>query len=602
MTPHAKPISAAERRRLAEAKVAERKSLQWASEVDQERLLHELEVHQVELEMQLEALHEARQELEEGAHHYADLYDFAPVGYFTLESDGAIRKLNLSGAKLLGSERAQLVGRRFGVFVSETSRLAFSRFLEEVFATKAKRICDVELAGQGGAPSAVRVEGTLSADGRECRAVVIDLTEQKRMADRLGRLQSVTAALSGAMAPAEAADVILSTGLAATGALAGIVTRAIDQGQWLEVLGEVGEANTAAYASSHLPSDVADSRTRFSIDGRNPVSDAVRARSAVWLQNLGEIQAQYPEHVSFFEKAGYRAVIALPLISRGHLIGALRLSFAAELTLDAEERSFLNAFAQQCALALDRAQLYEDAIAARDLAQRATTMRDEFLSIVAHELGNPMNTIGIWAGLVLDVPLAGPEGEKVKTGASVVQKAVHRMALLLHDLGDVASIDSGRLRIDKREVDAEAIVADVVEAYAPLCVEKGLSITGKAPALQMPCDRNRVQQVLGNLVANAIKFTPRGGTVTIEAASSGDSVRFSVADTGMGISKEACEHVFERYWRGKERDYTKGVGLGLFIAKGIIDCHGGKIGVESAVGRGSTFSFTVPLVQTPQAD
>ncbi|MEO8902754.1 MAG: HAMP domain-containing sensor histidine kinase [Polyangiaceae bacterium] len=595
MTTPAKPEDAAERRRRAEAKVAARKAVGGDSPVDQARRLHELEVHQVELEMQLEVEQETRGELEAVANRYADLYAFAPVGYFTLESDGAIRELNFAGAKLLGAERAPLVVRRFGEFVAEASRSSFSSFLDIVFATNAKRTCDIELASEGRAPIAVTIEGTLSSDERECHIVVMELTERKRVADRLARLQSITAALSGPIAPAEAADVILTMGLTATGAHAGIVTRSIDHGRWLEVLSEVGGANTPAYARSHLATEVVDGRTRFSTDGHNPLSDVVRSQSAVWLQNKGELQAQYPEHASFFETVGYRAVIALPLISRNQLIGALRLSFTEGRTLDAEERAFLSAFAQQCALALDRAQLYEDAIAARDFAERATRMRDEFLSIVAHDLGNPMNTIGIWAALVLDAPLAGADSETVRKGAAVIQKAVRRMALLLHDLGDVASIDSGHLKIEDLEGNADTIVADVVEAYAPLCVEKKLSITGKAPALLIPCDRNRVGQVLGNLVANAIKFTPNGGTIAIEAVPLEREVRFSVADTGPGIPEEAREHVFERYWRGKDRDYTKGVGLGLFISKDIIASHGGKIWVESTVGRGSTFYFTLPV-------
>ncbi len=532
---------------------------------------------------------------EAAARRYADLYDSAPVGYFTLASDGAIRELNFAGAKLLGAERARLVGRSFGGFVAEGSRAGFFSLLEEVFAAKARLTCDVELASECGASVAVTIEGTLSSDERECLAVVMDLTERKRVADRLARLQSITAALGAAITPAEAAEVILSTGLSATGAHAGIVTRAIDQGRWLEVLREVGGTNTSLYATSHLPTHVVDGRTRFSTDGHNPLSDVVRSRSALWLQNKGELQAQYSQHVSFFDNAGYRAIIALPLISRGELIGALRLSFLEERALDAEERAFLMAFAQQCALALDRAQLYEDAIAARHLAERATTMRDEFLSIVAHDLGNPMNTIGIWATVLLQTPLAEVDGVTVRKGAAVIQKAVRRMALLLHDLADVASIDSGHLKIERLEGHAETIVADVVEAYAPLCLEKGLSITGKAPALMIPCDRNRVGQVLGNLVANAIKFTPNGGTIAIEGVPLESEVRFSVTDSGPGIPEEARAHVFERYWRGEERDYTKGVGLGLFIAKDIIASHGGKIWVESTVGRGSTFYFTLPL-------
>lgn len=554
-----------------------------------------MEVRQVELEMQLEAHQEVRAGLEAVANRYADLFASAPVGYFTLDSDGTIRELNFAGAQLLGAEGVRLVGRRFGMFVAEASRSSLSSFLEEVFASKAKRTCDLVLPGEGRAAIAVTVEGSLSSDGRECRAMVLDRTEHKRRADRLARLQSLTAALREPMAPAEVADVILSTGLSASGAQAGIVTRATEQRRWLEILCEVGIANTSMYATSHLLTHVVNGRTRFSIDAHNPIADAARSRSATWLQNKGELQAQYPEHVPFFEKAGYRAIVALPMISRGELIGALRLSFSGERTLDAEDRIFLTAFAQQCALALDRAQLLEEAITARELAERATRMRDELLPIVAHDLGNPMSTIGRWAALVLRAPLAGVEGETVRRGVAVIQKAVRRMALLLHDLGDVASIDSGRLKIEHLEGNAETIVADALEAYAPLCVEKALAITGKAPALRISCDRNRVAQVLGNLVANAIKFTPDGGTITIEAVPLEREVRFSVVDTGPGIPEEAHEHVFERCWRGKNRDYTEGVGLGLFISKGIIAGHGGKIWVESTVGRGSTFYFTLPV-------
>ncbi|MEI8259044.1 MAG: ATP-binding protein, partial [Deltaproteobacteria bacterium] len=128
-----------------------------------------------------------------------------------------------------------------------------------------------------------------------------------------------------------------------------------------------------------------------------------------------------------------------------------------------------------------------------------------------------------------------------------------------------------------------------------LCVEKELAISGSAHAVRLSCDSNRVQQVLGNLVANAIKFTPKGGGITINASLSGSEILFRVADTGPGITEEARAHVFERYWRGKARDLSTGVGLGLFIAKGIVDAHGGRIWVEGAIGGGSVFCFTVPL-------
>ncbi len=171
---------AGELRRLAEAKLAQDGSGPGEPGADQARLVHELQVHRIELEMQNEALKDSRAELEAALERYADLYDFAPAGYFTLLRDGVIRELNLSGAQLLGAERARLVGRRFGVFVAEASRGEFYRFLEQTFVLNAKHTCDVDLAAEGRGPTPVTIEAGLSPDGQECRAVVMDISERRR--------------------------------------------------------------------------------------------------------------------------------------------------------------------------------------------------------------------------------------------------------------------------------------------------------------------------------------------------------------------------------------------------------------------------------------
>jgi signal transduction histidine kinase len=298
-------------------------------------------------------------------------------------------------------------------------------------------------------------------------------------------------------------------------------------------------------------------------------------------------------------KSGIRAMVALPLVSRGEVIGALRMAFAEERAWDGEERAFFTAISEQCAQALDRAQLYEDAIGARELAERATRARDEFLSIVVHDLANPLHGIALRAAHLLGVAPAGAAGATMRTSASKIQESVKWMASLLHDLRDTASIDSGRLSMSRKDEDAAAILVETRDAFAPLCGEKGLSIVSRAkPALHLSCDRVRVKQALGNLVANAIKFTPAGGRVTLEAARAGPDVRFTVSDTGPGIPGDVRAHVFERYWRGKDRDATKGLGLGLFIAKAIVEAHGGAIKVDSGAdgATGSTFSFTIPRV------
>ncbi|MDD5286274.1 MAG: PAS domain S-box protein, partial [Desulfuromonadaceae bacterium] len=148
------------------------------------RLLHELEVHQIELEMQNAELSHARDEAEISLEKYADLFDFAPAGYFTLDRSGAITAVNLSGASLLGIERARLIGRRFDLFVADNARPTFTDFLQKVFIGAAKEACDVKLLREGNSPLFVQIEGLLAPSGEECRVALIDVTGRKQMEER----------------------------------------------------------------------------------------------------------------------------------------------------------------------------------------------------------------------------------------------------------------------------------------------------------------------------------------------------------------------------------------------------------------------------------
>ena len=182
-----KPLDAAELRRRAEKrlKASKKQEAPPRTEEETQRILHELQVHQIELEMQNEEMRQARAEVEAGLERYKDLYDFAPVGYVTLGRDGTIRQVNLTGARLLGVERARLVNRRFGRFVSDDSHSAFAAFLQKVFANQAKESCEVALLKEGNHPFCVRIEATVSEDGQECRAVVADITERKQAEEAL---------------------------------------------------------------------------------------------------------------------------------------------------------------------------------------------------------------------------------------------------------------------------------------------------------------------------------------------------------------------------------------------------------------------------------
>lgn len=169
---------AAELRRRAEdrLKAAATKGTPALTQPDVQRLVHELQVHQIELEIQGEELWQSRAEAEAALEHYTELYDFAPVGYLVLGRDGVIRKTNLAGASMLGAERARLPGRRFGVFVVEPERAGFKAFLETVFASPVKEQCEVALLNGGEEPLKVLITATVSQNGRECRLMMVDIS------------------------------------------------------------------------------------------------------------------------------------------------------------------------------------------------------------------------------------------------------------------------------------------------------------------------------------------------------------------------------------------------------------------------------------------
>jgi signal transduction histidine kinase len=226
-----------------------------------------------------------------------------------------------------------------------------------------------------------------------------------------------------------------------------------------------------------------------------------------------------------------------------------------------------------------------------DEARRAVDAREEVLKIVSHDLRNPLATISMSADLMLEVPL--PDEQRVRR-LTMIKRAGERMNRLIQDLLDVAKLEAGRLGITARPVDVSALLVEAEEMLRPLAAEKSIrlerTIGDGLPSVM--ADPGRVLQVIGNLVGNAIKFTPTGGRITLKAERVGSEVRFSVSDTGSGIPADQLPHIFGQFWQGDRTD-RRGIGLGLAIAKGLVEAHGGRISVESRVGEGTTFWFTL---------
>lgn len=229
-------------------------------------------------------------------------------------------------------------------------------------------------------------------------------------------------------------------------------------------------------------------------------------------------------------------------------------------------------------------------------AQAATAAREEVLRMVAHDLRNPLGTLLMSAELLAE-PSMSDEWRAKQAG--VVKRTGARMKALIRDLLDAARMETGRLAVEAKPVAPAKLVASALEMMQPLAAEQSLSLDAEIDA-QLPivsADAERIGQVFSNLIGNAIKFTPAGGRIVIGAVQADGCVWFSVTDTGPGIPPEQLEKIFGPFWQARKAD-SRGIGLGLTIAKGIVEAHGGKIGVSSEVGVGTKFWFGVGVIKT----
>jgi len=242
------------------------------------------------------------------------------------------------------------------------------------------------------------------------------------------------------------------------------------------------------------------------------------------------------------------------------------------------------------------------------LALRA---RDEMAGVVSHDLRNPVQAVKMLARAILAAEGDEAVSPAVAEQAAVILRAGEQMDALIEDLLDATRIEAGQLRVQAEPADAERLVRAAAETLEPLATAKEQTLTVElARALpRVMADAARVVQILSNVVGNAIKFTPRGGRVTVAArpdvlngggGSAGapvPAVLFSVSDDGPGIPAAQLPHVFDRYWQSRRTGRTSGAGLGLPIAKGIVEAHGGRIRVASVEGEGTTVEFTLPAVE-----
>jgi signal transduction histidine kinase/DNA-binding response OmpR family regulator len=332
---------------------------------------------------------------------------------------------------------------------------------------------------------------------------------------------------------------------------------------------------------------------RFSsaVNPEHPVLREMREGRSVLIPELAppmldQIMAE-GEHRELMTTLAPRSVMCVPLAASGRTLGVMVLcSTSASRIYSIDDLELAEELARRASLAIENARLFHE-------ARQATQARDEMLAIVAHDLRNPLNTISMGAQLLEEVVDNSRTLEHRQI--QVIQRSVRRMTELIQDLLDIKRIESGRLPVEPRQEDLGALVREALEILRPQANARELVLSAELPPHLPPvlADPARVQQLISNLVGNAIKFTQHGGIITVRAELEGNEVLVAVTDTGAGIPAEHLPHVFGHYWQANRGD-RRGIGLGLAIAKGIVEAHGGRIWVRSREGEGSTFFFTLP--------
>ena len=402
-----------------------------------------------------------------------------------------------------------------------------------------------------------------------------------RTAARATKLVDVTTALSEANSVDEVSTVVLTKGLAVVEASRAVLVSV--EGDRLRLLGTRGMS----------PALVAQIAT-LTRDTEVPVVQALRAGKMISIESAEEFRQKYSAVIQGFEElADMQTYLATPLVHAGETVGSLALHFKEAAAVGAADRTFTLLLAQAAATALHRARTYDAELAKRQHAELVAQAREDVLGVVAHDLRNPLNLIQMTVELLIDEDLPVPRRNEM---LDIALRGAKTMNRLIDDLLDSVRMQAGRLSLDVEEVSVGTIMRQAEETFRPLAERRHVHFeTTVQDGAIVRADPARVSQIVGNLVGNAIKFTPEKGSVKLRATPQDKNVVFQVVDDGPGIPPDNMSHLFDTFWQARKSD-RRGVGLGLAIAKGLVEAHGGKIWVESTVDQGTTFSFSLPTV------
>jgi signal transduction histidine kinase len=334
---------------------------------------------------------------------------------------------------------------------------------------------------------------------------------------------------------------------------------------------------------------------RTSISGR-----AFLDRRAIQVDDMQAEGTEYPLSCALARQFDHRTVLVIPLLREGQPFGTILLRRREVRPFDERERTLLQTFGDQAAIALENVRLFHEIDDKSRQLEIANKHKSEFLANMSHELRTPLNAIIGFSEVLLE-RLFGDLNEKQDDYLKDIHSSGKHLLSLINDILDLSKIEAGRMELEPSSVDAAAAVSNALTLVRERAQRHAIALVQDVdPALgTIIVDERKFKQILLNLLSNAVKFTPDGGRIEVTARRANGVAEIAVRDSGIGIAPEDQAAVFEEF-RQVGRDYTKkqeGTGLGLALTRRFVELHGGRIWLESAPGQGATFTFTIPVAE-----
>ena len=422
------------------------------------------------------------------------------------------------------------------------------------------------------------------------RALAFDAERVAR--ERTERLQRVTAALAAASSEAEVARVLVSNlqdVLEPRRVAFYHVVRDEDATAQLELIEQGG-----------LTKDELRRAARFELNGESPIAAVARTGDAVFLANRAAFRTRFPDSSSEIRSADAEAWVGLALTaSTGAALGAVAVGFVGDREFDADMRRYVGAIVDQAAQSLERVRLLQTEHSAREAAEEANRAKTQFLATMSHELRTPLNAISGYAEL-LSLGLRGPTTPEQQEDLGRIMRSQRHLLSVINDILNFARLEAGHVEYRVTDVPVAEVVSDLEPLIRPQLVAKQLEFSCGAVArdVMVRADAEKVRQVLLNLLANAVKFTPQGGEVRVSCDLDATRAYIRVTDTGIGVPPDRRAAIFEPFVQLHRTlaQPAEGTGLGLAISRDLARGMGGELTVESEPGRGSTFTLALDLV------